>query len=216
MSSHWERLADGGLYSVADFEQAAYALMVQQALYASDNRQRTSYHVVRSHLAAFRNLFASFGVDIVDEPTDQYVVAVPRNQRLSQLSKDMTLLVLTAAQIFHQQMTRGEIDGDKAVVTIEEFRSAYRALADRDLPADVGSLRQLLQQTQRMGMTKMIDAEGSSPQPFDIAILPAIKSLVSEATLMRFAAAYQAMNEKGSPGEDESDEDAEGDAHEAA
>lgn len=216
MSSQWERLAEGGMYAVADFEQAAYALMVQQALYAADNRQRTSYHLIRSHLAAFRQLFAAFGVDIVDEPADQYLVAVPRYQRLSQLSKEMTLLVLTAAQIFHQQMTRGEIDGDKAVVTIEEFRSAYRTLADRDLPEDVGSLRHLLQQTQRMGMTRMMDTEGSSPQPFDIAILPAIKSLVSETTLMRFAAAYQAINEKGALGDDEADVDTEGDTDEAA
>lgn len=213
MTSHWERLADGGMYSVADFEQAAYALMVQQALYASDNRQRTSYHLIRTHIGAFRQLFTAFGVDIVDEPADQYLVAVPRNQRLSQLSKEMTLLVLTAAQIFHQQMTRGEIDGERAVVTIDEFRSTYRALADRDLPEDVGSLRQLLHQTQRMGMTRMIDAESGSLQPFDIAILPAIKSLVSEPTLMRFAAAYQAINEKEPVGDDESD--AEGDANEA-
>ena len=59
MTSHWERLAEGGIYSVADFEQAAYALMVQQGLYASDNRQRTSYHLIRTHLTAFRQLFTS-------------------------------------------------------------------------------------------------------------------------------------------------------------
>jgi hypothetical protein len=193
----WEQLAErSGMYSAADFQQAAYALMVQQALYATEQRQRTAYYLIKEHLSHFREAFDLFGVDLFEEPADQYIVAVPRHQRQTLISTDLTLLILTLAQVYRLQMTRGEIDGDRAVVTIEELRSAYKALSGRELPADAGSLKQLLLQTHRMGMSRMVDSDPGSAQPFDVAVLPGIKSLVSEATLMRFAAAYQSMNER--------------------
>ena len=202
----WEQLAErSGMYSAADFQQAAYSLMVQQVLYASEQRHRTTYHLIKEHLTHFREAFDLFGVDVFDEPADQYIAAVPRNQRQSLLSTDVTLMILTLAQVYRQQMTRGEIDGDRAVITIEELRGAYKDLSGRELPSDSGSLKQLLLQTHRMGMSRMVDPEPGSAQPFDIAVLPGIKSLVSEATLMRFAAAYQATNERQTESEEDSD-----------
>lgn len=191
---NWEALAErSGRYAAADFQMAAYALMTQQALYAADARQRTAYHLIKDHLTHYREVFELFGVDIIDEGADQYLVAVPRSQRLSQLSTEMTLLILTLAQVYRQQVMRGELDGDRAVITIEELRSAYRAMSGRELTGESGSLRQLLIQTQRMGMARTVDAEVGSGQPFDVAVLPAIKSLVSESVLMRMGAEYQAL-----------------------
>lgn len=213
---NWEALAErSGRYAAADFQMAAYALMTQQALYAVDARQRTAYHLIKDHLAHYREVFELFGVDIIDEGADQYLVAVPRSQRLSQLSTEMTLLILTLAQVYRQQVMRGELDGDRAVVTIEELRSAYRAMSGRELTGEAGSLRQLLTQTQRMGMARTVDSEVGSGQPFDVAVLPAIKSLVSESVLMRMGAEYQAVASIAS-GDAEVQEAPEEDADEAA
>lgn len=208
---NWDALAErSGIYAASDFQMAAYTLMTQQVLYESEARQRVAYHIVRDNLSAFREVFVLFGVEIIHESADGYLVAIPRSQRPSVLTKETTLLILTLARIYRQQIQQGELDEDRAVVSIEELREAYKALAVQDLPADVGSLRALLAQVQRMGIVRMVDAGPGSGQPFDVAVLPGIKTLVSEPVLMRMVGEYQARAEIESEKSDDEEAESEG------
>ena len=55
MKRTWNTLSQqsNGLYAVADFERAAYRLVTEQVLYASDTRSRSAYHLVEAYLEDF-------------------------------------------------------------------------------------------------------------------------------------------------------------------
>lgn len=215
--NRWESLSSKGLYAQADFRRAALGLMTRQALYRSDMRDKVSYDIVRSHLTAFREVFAHFGMDIRDEPAEQYLVAIPVIERPNQLSTEMTLLVLTLRQIYEQAMRNAQIDGVDAVVTIDELRTAFRTFSNgRELPQEASALKELLSQARRMGMAAMRDPELGSDQPFDVAVRPGIKTLVSEPVLARFASYYQTTGKPDAAEPAESAEDAEEGEHEKA
>ena len=51
MKRSWSVLSQlsNGTYAVADFERAAYRLVTEQVLYASERGTRTAYHLVEDH-----------------------------------------------------------------------------------------------------------------------------------------------------------------------
>lgn len=190
----WENLASRNdcPYKANDFKLAAYTLMSQQALYASERLQSLSYRVVSEHLGAFQSAFSLFGMEVIHDATEQYVVAIPRLERRTTLPLDMTLMVLTLRQIFHETSMRGETETGAAIATIEELGAAHDALTGRPMTSDARDLRSLLEQAKRMGMVKLIDAD-DGVQPYDIKIMPAIVRMVDENVLMRLAGHYQSL-----------------------
>src|SRR5690606_10387019 len=55
MKRSWNTLSQLsiGVYAVQDFERAAYRLVVEQVLYASDRNTRLAYHLVEDHFDDF-------------------------------------------------------------------------------------------------------------------------------------------------------------------
>ena len=191
---HWENLASRKdcLYAVNDFKLAAYTLMSQQALYAGERLQALPYRIVSEHLGAFQSAFELFGMEVIHDATEQYVVAIPRLERRTTLPLETTLLVLTLRQIFHECSMRGETEAGAAIATIEELASVHESLTGRALTSDAGALRGLLDQARRMGMVRLIEAD-DGVQPYDVKILPAIVRMVDENVLMRLAGHYQSL-----------------------
>ncbi|PTU29136.1 DUF4194 domain-containing protein [Stenotrophobium rhamnosiphilum] len=189
----WDALASkpGSPYAAADFSAAAYALIAQQVLYASDRMQTVPYRIVSEHLSAYQALFLMFGLDVQHVATEEFVAAVPIVERRTELSLDVTLLVLTLRSLFHIRSSRGETDAGRAVVTIEEIREEHQRLTGRELEAEGSTLKNLIEQTKRMGMARTVAADPNSDQPYDVAIMPGIARLVNEAVVSRLAAHYQ-------------------------
>lgn len=188
----WDSLAarPGSPYAAADFAAAAYALMAQQVLYASDRLQTVQYRIISENLAAYENLFAMFGMDVQHVATEEFVATIPLVERRTELSLDLTLLVLTLRSLFHIRSSRGETDAGRAIVTIEELREEHQRLTARPLDLEGSALRSLLDQAKRMGMVRLIDSDPNSDQPYDVAIMPGIARLVNEAVVSRLAAHY--------------------------
>ena len=191
---HWENLASKSdcPYKANDFKLAAYTLMSQQAVYASERLHALSYRIASEYLGAFQGAFSLFGMEVIHDATEQYVVAIPRLERRTTLSLDMTLMVLTLRQVFHETSMRGETEAGAAVTTIEELGAAHEALTGRQMTSDASDLRGLLEQAKRMGMVRLIEAD-DGVQPYDIKIMPAITRMVDENVLMRLAGHYQAL-----------------------
>ena len=64
MTASWERLAEAtdGRYTGADFERAAYQLLVEQVVYAADRGSATPYHLLVTYAAAFKDVLDRLGV----------------------------------------------------------------------------------------------------------------------------------------------------------
>ena len=63
MKRSWNTLSQlsNGVYAVQDFERAAYRLVVEQVLYASDRGTRLAYHLVEDHFDDFIAALAPLG-----------------------------------------------------------------------------------------------------------------------------------------------------------
>lgn len=200
----WENLASKSdcPYKANDFKLAAYTLMSQQAVYAAERLNALTYRIVSEYIAAFQGAFGLFGMEVIHDATEQYVVAIPRLERRATLSLDATLMVLTLRQIFHETSMRGETEAGAAITTIEELGATHQSLTGRPMTSDARELRALLEQAKRMGMARLIDAD-DGVQPYDIRIMPAIARMVDENVLMRLAGHYQSL----APGARDGDED---------
>ena len=82
MTASWERLAEAtdGRYTRADFERAAYQLLVEQVVYAADRGSATPYHLLVTYAAAFKDVFDRLGVTLQHNHHHNYVVALARHR----------------------------------------------------------------------------------------------------------------------------------------
>ena len=64
MKRSWNVLSQlsNGIHAVADFERAAYRLVTEQVLYASDRGTRTAYHLVEDHFDDYVAALAPLGI----------------------------------------------------------------------------------------------------------------------------------------------------------
>ena len=79
MKRSWNTLSQlsNGVYAVQDFERAAYRLVVEQVLYASDRGTRLAYHLVEDHFDDFIAALAPLGIRLERNAHYRYVVALP-------------------------------------------------------------------------------------------------------------------------------------------
>jgi len=185
--ANWERLAaqSNGIYEEQDYQQAAYRLMMEQVIYASDRGGRVPYELVTRHLGAFRDVFEQFGMTITHNPHHGYVVAIPRHAFGARMRLEETRLALLLRRVYDDRINAVDIVDGEAFVTLEELEQLYKDLLGRQLP-DRGEMRELVRSLKRNGMAREIEA--ADDQPFQIAIRPAITDILGQTALLQLAA----------------------------
>ncbi|MBB3345532.1 DUF4194 domain-containing protein [Luteimonas sp. RC10] len=187
MKRSWNTLSQqsNGLYTVQDFERAAYRLVTEQVLYAADRTSRVAYHLVEDHFDDFVGALAPLGIRLARNPHYRYLVALPAHGEGVAVTLDETLLLLVLRQRYDEAMRQGQIEEHgEVVVELPELQEAYQALAGRPMP-DVGTLRTLARTLRRWGLARLVDSDRDDPQPFHLVVRPAIVEIVGELWLQR-------------------------------
>ena len=102
----WERLSEQtqGEYVVADFEKAAYRLIVEQVLYASDRFSRVSYHLIVKHFTAYRDVLSKLGMSLIHNHHHSYVAAIPTHQVAEKMRLSEWGLALVLRRLYDDRM----------------------------------------------------------------------------------------------------------------
>lgn len=186
MPNTWDEvIRQGDVYEASDFRAAAYQLVSNQIIYESNNAQAVAYRLIDRYRDAFRDTFDLLGMSLKFDTTYRYIAAIPYVEKQKYLSTDDSLLLLVLRKGYHEQALHGNLEAGAAVLSIEELQELYRVETSRELPNEVRALKDLLNRMKAFGVVKMPQTEPGSDQPFDVAILPGIAALVSEATLSR-------------------------------
>lgn len=187
MKRSWNVLSQlsNGTYVVADFERAAYRLVTEQVLYASDRGARTAYHLVEDHFDDYLAALAPLGIRLERNAHYRYVVALPAHGEGTPVTLQETLLLLVLRQRYDEAARQGQIEEQgEVIVELPELQEAYQALVARSMP-EVGALRELARTAKRWGVARLVDSEADDSQPFHLRVRPAIVEIVGEAWLQR-------------------------------
>ena len=187
MKRSWNVLSQlsNGIHAVADFERAAYRLVTEQVLYASDRGTRTAYHLVEDHFDDYVAALAPMGIRLERNAHYRYVVALPAHAEGVPVTLEETLLLLVLRQRYDAAARQGNIEElGEVVVELPELQEAYQALIARPMP-EVGTLRALARTVRRWGVARLVDSEPDDPQPFHLRVRPAIVDIVGETWLQR-------------------------------
>jgi hypothetical protein len=187
MKRSWNILsqASNGLHSVQDFERAAYRLVTEQVLSATDRATRSAYHLVEAHYDDYVAALGLLGVRLTRNPHYRYILALPVHADGSAVSLEETLLLLVLRQRYDEAIRQGQVEEHgEVLVELPDLQEAYPALTRRPMP-DVGQLRALSRSLRRWGVARLIDAERDHQQPFHIEVRPAIVDIVGEHWLQR-------------------------------
>ncbi|PJK13038.1 hypothetical protein CO614_03085 [Lysobacteraceae bacterium NML120232] len=207
MKRSWNTLSQqsNGLYTVQDFERAAYRLVVEQVLYAGDRHSRLAYHLVEDHYEDFVAALAPLGIRLARNAHYRYLIALPAHNEGASVTLAETLLLLVLRQRYDEAMRQGMVEEEGAVtVALPELQEAYQALTGREMP-DSGALRELARTLKRWGVCRLIESDPDDAQPFHLQVRPAIVEILGEHWLQRLA----------QHGGDEQEGDAADDNHEA-
>ena len=187
MKRSWNLLSQqsNGLYTVADFERAAYRLVTEQVLYASDRGARSAYHLIEDHFEDFFAALAPLGIRLERNAHYRYLVALPAHADGVPVTLEETLLLLVLRQRYDEAARQGSLEEfGEVVVELPDLQEAYPALTSRPMP-EVGALRALVRSARRWGVARLVDSEPDDPQPFHLRVRPAIVEIVGEAWLQR-------------------------------
>ena len=187
MKRSWNTLSQmsNGVYAVQDFERAAYRLVTEQVLYASDRGAKVAYHLIEDHFDDYLAALAPLGIRLERNAHYRYVVALPAHGEGTPVTLEETLLLLVLRQRYDEAARQGQIeDQGEVVVELPELQEAYQALVRRAMP-DVGTLRALARTLKRWGVCRLVDSESDDPQPFHLRARPAIVEVVGEQWLQR-------------------------------
>lgn len=187
MKRSWNVLSQlsNGTYAVADFERAAYRLVTEQVLYASDRGARIAYHLVEDHFDDYLAALAPLGIRLERNAHYRYVVALPAHAEGVPVTLEETLLLLVLRQRYDEAARQGNIEElGEVVVELPDLQEAYQALIARPMP-EIGSLRALARTARRWGVARLVDSEPDDPQPFHLRVRPAIVDIVGETWLQR-------------------------------
>lgn len=189
MKRSWSTLSQmsNGIYTVQDFERAAYRLVTEQVLYAADHRSRVAYHLVEEFLDDFAAALGPLGMRVERNAQHRYIVALPRHGDGTPVRLDETLLLLVLRQRYDEGMRQGRVeDHGEVLVELTDLQEAYPALAGRPMP-DTGALRALAATLRRWGVCRLVETESVAEalQPFHLLVRPAIVDIVGEQWLQR-------------------------------
>lgn len=192
----WERLAEqsNNLYIPADFEKAAYQLVVEQVLYESDRFSKVSYTLILKHLPHYRELLGRLGLVLTHNAFHSYVAAVPVHHAAEKMRLAETRLALVLRRLYDDKMRAADVIDGEAYISLEELERSYRELLKRDLP-EKGDLRELALAMKRYGIARVEDTE--DVQRFQIAVRPGITDVLGESALHQLAAHAPETDEDG-------------------
>ena len=187
MKRSWATLSQmsNGVHAIQDFERAAYRLVTDQVLYASDRLSRTTYHLVEDHFDDFAAALSPLGIRLERNAHYRYVIAMPMHTEGTLVGLDETLLLLVLRQRYDDAMRQGQIEEQgEVMVELPDLQEAYPALSGRTMP-EVGTLRALAKALRRWGVCRLVESEPDDPQPFHLLVRPAIVEIVGEQWLHR-------------------------------
>jgi len=183
---HWERLAaQHPLYTEGDYHKAAYRLIMEQVLYASDARSRMAYELIVKHRKEYDALLAQLGISIIHNPHMGYVVATPNQYVAEKMRLSETRLALVLRRLYDDKMHAAEIIAGEAFVDMIELERAYKDMLDRELPVKT-QLEEQLHALKRYGIVRLEDS--FDEQRIQVAIRPGIVDILGETALLQLAA----------------------------
>lgn len=192
--SHWDNAVAGtrGQATQEDFEAAAYRLVAEQVLYASDRGNKLPYWLIEDHEREFRHALEPMGVGLLVNRRLRYACALPRHTKIADAGLEPTLLALVLRKIYDELARLGQInDAGEVFVDLIELAEKFRQSTNgRDLPKG-GQLRELVRVVQRWGIARrhedVSDDDTDVEQPFVVVIRPAIADVLGETPLQRLA-----------------------------
>lgn len=209
----WEDLSSrlDGIYTVEDFETAAYRLVAEQVIYHSDRSSRVTYAILDLYEREFAKVLAPLGVSLSINRQLRYVTALTRHAKASTATVAQTLFALVLRGLYDEGVRSGGLTEDGEVLCdYVELQEKFRLMTGRDLPAR-GELDTLLRSTKRWGIARRLeDDDSGNLTPLQeqfaggVAIRPAIVDVLGETALIRLAqwgAATDEAHEDGAAGE---------------
>lgn len=187
MKRSWTTLSQltNGSYTEQDFERAAWRLVTEQVLYATDPRSRVAYHLVEEFLDDFAAALAPLGIRLERNANHRYLIALPRHAEGTPVRLDETLFLLVLRQRYDEAMRQGRIEEHgEVVVELPDLQEAWPALTGRPMP-DIGALRTLAGTLRRWGCCRLVESDADDLQPFHLMVRPAIVDIVGEQWLQR-------------------------------
>lgn len=192
----WEDLAArlDGIYTVEDFETAAYRLVAEQVIYHSDRSSRVSYAILDLYEREFIKVLGPLGVSLSINRQLRYVIALPRHAKAVTATVGQTLFALVLRGLYDEGVRAGGLTEDGEVMCdYIELQEKFRLMTGRDLPTR-GELDALLRTVKRWGIARRLeDDDSGSLTPLQeqsvggLAIRPAIVDVLGETALMRLA-----------------------------
>lgn len=212
----WEDLASrlDGIYTVEDFETAAYRLVAEQVIYHSDRSSRVTYAILDLYEREFVKVLVPFGVSLSINRQLRYVTALPRHAKAGTATVAQTLFALVLRGLYDEGVRAGGLtEGGEVLCDYIELQEKFHLMTGRDLPTR-GELDTLLRAAKRWGIARRLEDDDSghltSLQELaagGVAIRPAIVDVLGETALIRLAqwgAARDEANADGGAGASES------------
>jgi hypothetical protein len=192
MPRNWIALAEAseGVYIADDFKQALYQLVVHQCLYARFNHHGTAYRLISTYRREFEEAVELMGLRLGFNERLEFCYVTPDVVKHTPLDMQETLFLLVLRQIYHLRGSAGELtDEGDAIIGPEELVTTYHSMTGRTLDTKNQSvIKGLVKFASKSGLARLLDAPDGDPQPFAIAILPAIAEVLSEHVVNRFGA----------------------------
>jgi Domain of unknown function (DUF4194) len=192
----WEDLASrlDGVYTVEDFETAAYRLVAEQVIYHSDRSSRVTYGILELYEREFAKVLAPLGVSLSINRQLRYVAALPRHAKAGTATVAQTLFALVLRGLYDEGVRAGGLTEDGEVLCdYIELQEKFHLMTGRDLPTR-GELDTLLRSVKRWGIARRLEDDDSghlSPlqdqSAGGVAIRPAIVDVLGETALLRLA-----------------------------
>ena len=192
----WEDLASrlDGIYTVEDFETAAYRLVAEQVIYHSDRSSRVTYALLDLYEREFAKVLAPLGVSLSINRQLRYVTALPRHAKASTATVAQTLFALVLRGLYDEGVRAGGLTEDGEVLCdYIELQEKFHLMTGRDLPTR-GELDTLLRSAKRWGIARRLEDDDSGhltslqeQSAGGVAIRPAIVDVLGETALIRLA-----------------------------
>lgn len=224
----WEDLASrlDGVYTVEDFETAAYRLVAEQVIYHSDRSSRVTYGILDLYEREFAKVLAPLGISLSINRQLRYVTALPRHAKAGTATVAQTLFALVLRGLYDEGVRAGGLTEDGEVLCdYIELQEKFHLMTGRDLPTR-GELDTLLRSVKRWGIARRLEDDDSGhltalqeQSAGGVAIRPAIVDVLGETALIRLAqwgAAKDEAHVEGAAGESVAIEANQGMTNEAA
>lgn len=192
----WEDLASRleGIYTVEDFETAAYRLVAEQVIYHSDRSSRVTYALLDLYEREFAKVLAPLGVSLSINRQLRYVTALPRHAKAGTATVAQTLFSLVLRGLYDEGVRAGGLTEDGEILCdYIELQEKFHLMTGRDLPTR-GELDTLLRAAKRWGIARRLEDDDSGhltplqeQSSGGVAIRPAIVDVLGEAALIRLA-----------------------------